>query len=214
MRRDDGRTESLARGVHEGVDDDTHALDQIALARKAHRVDAGVVVTTATKISERFEVPRVVDPPLRAGDEVGRYVVLAAGREVGSSPIYVDRDVPEQSRSARAKTLLKTFHRTREPQFPFSAHVVDGVTPVMSGAILHEGDLFAVGLFIGARPELIKRMGEIMKDCPLVHYHHEIHKGADHGYALPDRDVFHKQGANRDWELIFAMFRRQLPPAP
>jgi len=65
-----------------------------------------------------------------------------------------------------------------------------------------------------ARPEIIRGMNEIMSRCPLVQYHHEIHKGADHGYALPDRDVFHKQGANRDWELIFAMFRRQLPPFP
>jgi carboxymethylenebutenolidase len=37
-----------------------------------------------------------------------------------------------------------------------------------------------------------------------------VHKGADHGYALPDRDVFDKQAANRDWEIVFAMFRRQL----
>jgi carboxymethylenebutenolidase len=39
---------------------------------------------------------------------------------------------------------------------------------------------------------------------------HVVHRGADHGYALPDRDVFDKQAANRDWEHIFAMFRRQL----
>ncbi len=44
--------------LHEGVDDDTHALDQIAQARKAHRVDAGVVVTTATETSERSEARR------------------------------------------------------------------------------------------------------------------------------------------------------------
>jgi carboxymethylenebutenolidase len=37
-----------------------------------------------------------------------------------------------------------------------------------------------------------------------------VHAGAEHGYALPDRDVFDKQAANRDWERIFAMFRRQL----
>jgi hypothetical protein len=34
--------------------------------------------------------------------------------------------------------------------------------------------------------------------------------GAEHGYALPDRDIHDKTAANRDWELIFAMFRRQL----
>ena len=42
-------------------------------------------------------------------------------------------------------------------------------------------------------------------------YISEVHRGAEHGYALPDRDVFDKQAANRDWEIIFAMFRRQLP---
>ena len=41
-------------------------------------------------------------------------------------------------------------------------------------------------------------------------YIHEVHRDAEHGYALPDRDVFDKQAANRDWEIIFAMFRRQL----
>ena len=42
-------------------------------------------------------------------------------------------------------------------------------------------------------------------------YHYSLHKSAHHGYALPDRDVHDKQAANRDWAMIFAMFRRQLP---
>jgi carboxymethylenebutenolidase len=45
-----------------------------------------------------------------------------------------------------------------------------------------------------------------------VRYRHEVHEGADHGYALPDRDVYDKHCANRDWELIFALFHRQLLP--
>jgi carboxymethylenebutenolidase len=45
-----------------------------------------------------------------------------------------------------------------------------------------------------------------------VRYTCAVHPGADHGYALPDRDVFDKRGANRDWEAIFAMFYRQLRP--
>jgi carboxymethylenebutenolidase len=44
-----------------------------------------------------------------------------------------------------------------------------------------------------------------------VRYRREIHKNAEHGYALPDRDVFDKSAANRDWELIFAMFQRRIP---
>jgi len=43
-----------------------------------------------------------------------------------------------------------------------------------------------------------------------VDYCYEVHPGAEHGYALPDRDIHDKRAANRDWEVIFAMFRRQL----
>ena len=43
-----------------------------------------------------------------------------------------------------------------------------------------------------------------------VDYHVALHEGAEHGYALPDRDIHDKAAANRDWELIFAMFRRRL----
>ena len=43
-------------------------------------------------------------------------------------------------------------------------------------------------------------------------FSHEMHKGARHGYALPDRDIHDKHAANLDWELMFAMWRRQLAP--
>lgn len=39
-----------------------------------------------------------------------------------------------------------------------------------------------------------------------------VHENCDHGYALPDRDVFDKAAFNRDWEAIFPMFCRQIPP--
>ena len=45
-------------------------------------------------------------------------------------------------------------------------------------------------------------------------YRYNRHMGAIHGYGLPERDVHHKQAANRDWAAIFAMFRRQIPPSP
>ena len=58
---------------------------------------------------------------------------------------------------------------------------------------------------------MIEQLGELLKPCQ-VKYTQEIHKGAKHGYALPDRDIFDKKAAERDWELIFAMFHRQIPP--
>jgi carboxymethylenebutenolidase len=56
---------------------------------------------------------------------------------------------------------------------------------------------------------MIEEFSGLLARCP-VRFHREIHKGAVHGYALPDRDIYDKAAANRDWELIFAMYRRQL----
>lgn len=61
-----------------------------------------------------------------------------------------------------------------------------------------------------APPEMIQAFCDLLVRCP-VKYRHELHLGAEHGYALPNRDIHDQRAANRDWELIFAMFRRQLP---
>ena len=58
---------------------------------------------------------------------------------------------------------------------------------------------------------MIEELGALLKPCQ-VKYTREIHKGSEHGYALPDRDIFDKKASERDWELIFAMFHRQIPP--
>ena len=59
---------------------------------------------------------------------------------------------------------------------------------------------------------MVKELEEFLRPCPVT-YRHEIHPGAVHGYALPNRDIFDPRAAARDWELIFAMFRRQIPAA-
>ncbi len=41
--------------LHDGVHDDTHALEQIRQAGQSHQVDAGVIVTTAVETSVEFE---------------------------------------------------------------------------------------------------------------------------------------------------------------
>jgi carboxymethylenebutenolidase len=46
--------------------------------------------------------------------------------------------------------------------------------------------------------------------CDDVIYRSNLHAGADHGYALPDRDVYDNAAVETDWREIFAMFERQL----
>jgi carboxymethylenebutenolidase len=58
---------------------------------------------------------------------------------------------------------------------------------------------------------MVKELAELPRPLP-VEYRHAIHAGAQHGYALPNRDVFDARAAARDRELIFAMFHRQIPP--
>jgi len=59
---------------------------------------------------------------------------------------------------------------------------------------------------IATRRTLEETFGRV----PRVLYRNVLHPGVIHGYALPDRDIYDKQAANRDWEDIFAMFRRVL----
>ena len=59
----------------------------------------------------------------------------------------------------------------------------------------------------------IETLAKIMKDGA-ARYQYQIHKGAEHGYSIPDRPIHHKQASNRDWERIFAMFHRQIPARP
>jgi carboxymethylenebutenolidase len=63
-----------------------------------------------------------------------------------------------------------------------------------------------------ATPEMIATLKATMESHGVDH-RVEFHRGAHHGYALPNRDIFDKRAFNRDWELIFAMLARQIPPA-
>jgi len=61
-----------------------------------------------------------------------------------------------------------------------------------------------------APPSTIETLVRLFKDKAGVRYRSIVHAGTVHGYALPDRDIFARAAANRDWENIIAMFKRQL----
>jgi carboxymethylenebutenolidase len=61
-----------------------------------------------------------------------------------------------------------------------------------------------------APPATRRALEDAFARCPNVRYGFLLHQGAMHGYGLPDRDIHDKHAANRDWENIFAMFRRTL----
>lgn len=61
-----------------------------------------------------------------------------------------------------------------------------------------------------ALPAMINQLTELLAGSD-VRYRYEIHPGGGTRYALPNRGTYDKRAANRDWEIIFAMFRRELP---
>ena len=61
-----------------------------------------------------------------------------------------------------------------------------------------------------APPATRQTLAEVFAACPNVRYRYALHRGAAHGYALPNRDIHDKQATNRDWEAIFPMFARVL----
>jgi len=38
----------------------------------------------------------------------------------------------------------------------------------------------------------------------------EVHPGTEHGFVFPQRKAFNKAEAERNWERVFALYRRQL----
>ena len=61
-------------------------------------------------------------------------------------------------------------------------------------------------------PAMAEELGDLLKPCEVT-YRSTMHEGAEHGYALPDRDIFDAKAAAKDWGLIFAMWQRQLGAA-
>ena len=60
-------------------------------------------------------------------------------------------------------------------------------------------------------PATVAQMAAAMRSSA-AKYRYEVHAGTEHGYALPDRDIYNKAATVRDWEMILAMFHRQIPP--
>ena len=43
-----------------------------------------------------------------------------------------------------------------------------------------------------------------------IDYRVEFYPGAEHGFAFPERHCYDKQAAERHWERLFDLFRRNL----
>ena len=63
-----------------------------------------------------------------------------------------------------------------------------------------------------AAPPILAALAQAIAGRDTVRYTPVVHAGIDHGYALPDRDIYDRDAAETDWSHILAMYRRQLAP--
>jgi carboxymethylenebutenolidase len=64
----------------------------------------------------------------------------------------------------------------------------------------------------GAPPEVVDKIEQAMAGVDGLTFRMLMHRGAHHGYALPERDVHDHAATERDWAEIFTMLRRELSP--
>jgi len=61
-----------------------------------------------------------------------------------------------------------------------------------------------------ATPDVLAALERALGGRSDLVYRFNVHPGAGHGYALPDRDIHDPAATEIDWREIFAMFERQL----
>jgi carboxymethylenebutenolidase len=61
-----------------------------------------------------------------------------------------------------------------------------------------------------AAPDVVATLERALAGRIDLAYRFNLHAGANHGYALPDRDIYDEAATEADWREIFAMFGRQL----
>lgn len=64
----------------------------------------------------------------------------------------------------------------------------------------------------GAPPEVVSKLTECLQGVAGLSVGTQVHRGAHHGYALPDRDIHDATATEQDWGNIFTMLRRRLRP--
>lgn len=97
-----------------------------------------------------------------------------------------------------AASIYGTHLVTDQPDSP---HLATGKTKAELYFACAETDIYAP-------METIEKLREAMKNDPKAEV--EIYPGTHHGFAFPKRPVYHRDAAERHWERLLSMYRRNL----
>ncbi|MEK9660320.1 MAG: dienelactone hydrolase family protein [Alphaproteobacteria bacterium] len=182
FRHPDGRTRSLK---------DLSKEDQASIYAVHEHLTDDMVIADCAALLDFFDG----DADIRSGGPVGSIGWCMGGRHV----IRAAAGHPDRFRATIS------LHPTRLAEGGDAAPYLDA--PKCTGEVYigyGERDHYTP-------PEVIETVNAAFGAAP-VGFEAIVHKDAEHGYAIPDRDVFDKHAAARDWERAFAMYRRVLQP--
>lgn len=84
--------------------------------------DVAAEVRVGTHVTEKIVVPGVLQPPLRAGDEIGRYELRAGGKVIASSRLFVEHGVRPETRSERLRRYARAWDNAFQQGWKESRH--------------------------------------------------------------------------------------------
>jgi len=153
-----------------------------------------------TRATTRTDVAAILD--FCRGEPVDAGAAGSAGFCLGGRKAFIaGQEFPERFRATAS--LHGTLLVTDAPDSPHR------LADRMRGEVYcgyGERDRFAALDLLAAMARAFAGQGGASYRC-------RLHAGADHGYSLPDRDVYDRSAAEADWDEIFAMFGRQLARA-
>lgn len=76
--------------------------------------DVTARVRVGSRITERYEMPRVLEGPLSAGDEVGNLSIYADNRLVGQTKLFIAKGAPKVTNSMKAELIASRWKRALE----------------------------------------------------------------------------------------------------
>ena len=126
-------------------------------------------------------------------DIVGTVGYCMSGRYAINAAMHF----PERVRAAAS--IYGTHLATEEPDSP---HLAVQKTRAELYFACAETDIYAP-------PEIIEKLKHGMKDHR-ANAEVEIYPGTHHGFAFPKRPVYHRDAAERHWERLLALYRRNL----
>jgi carboxymethylenebutenolidase len=131
--------------------------------------------------------------PAARADIVGTVGYCMSGRYAVNAATHF----PERVKAAAS--IYGTHLATEQPDSP---HLAGRKTKAELYFGCAETDIYAPA-------EIIEKVRQAMKD-DTANAEVEVYPGTHHGFAFPKRPVYHREAAERHWERLLAVYRRNL----